>query len=60
LNYFVIYIGFIFIIIAFLLMASGFRIEGLSDPNYCYLGLIIFGIIALIFGFYDYNRLNKK
>jgi hypothetical protein len=58
--YFGIYIGLIFIIIGFWLMASGFGFEDFSDPDVCYLGLIIFGIIALIFGLYDYNRLNKK
>lgn len=59
--YFGISIGLIFIIGGFLMGASGvLDLEGSGNPEFCYLGLIVFGIIALSLGLYDFNKLEKK
>ena len=58
--YFGLTVGIIFILVGLSLPATGIFDEFGANADYCYLGLIVFGIISVVFGLYDYQRLERK
>ena len=59
--YFGLSVGIILITVGFMLLASGIKSEQPEgDLSFCFLGMVVVGIISIVFGLYDYDSWSKS